>query len=64
MSQLQVSHRGKVLEMITLSLGVAIFPEHGANEDDLLRAADNAMYQAKAAGRNRVVVAEAKVNPE
>jgi len=63
-SQLQVSHRGKVLEMITLSLGVAIFPEHGANEDDLLRAADNAMYQAKAAGRNRVVVAEATVNPE
>jgi diguanylate cyclase (GGDEF)-like protein len=62
-SQLQVSHRGKVLEMITLSLGVAIFPEHGANEDDLLRAADNAMYQAKAAGRNRVMVAGSIVEP-
>jgi diguanylate cyclase (GGDEF)-like protein len=63
-SQLQVSHRGKVLEMITISLGVASFPEHGANEDDLLRAADNAMYQAKAAGRNRVVVAGSNIEPE
>jgi diguanylate cyclase (GGDEF)-like protein/PAS domain S-box-containing protein len=62
-SQLQVSHRGKVLKMITLSLGVATFPEHGDNEDDLLRAADNAMYQAKAAGRNRVMVAGSNREP-
>jgi diguanylate cyclase (GGDEF)-like protein len=59
--QLQVSHRGRMLEMITVSLGVASFPEHGATEDDLLRAADDAMYQAKAEGRNRVVVAKSSM---
>jgi diguanylate cyclase (GGDEF)-like protein len=39
---------------ITVSIGVANYPEHGVSEGDLLRAADNALYAAKAAGRNRV----------
>jgi diguanylate cyclase (GGDEF)-like protein/PAS domain S-box-containing protein len=56
-SQHQVFHRGRVLERITVSLGVAVFPEHGANGEDLLLAADHAMYCAKAEGRNRMVVA-------
>lgn len=56
-SHLQVYHQGQLLENITVSLGVAIFPEHGSTGDEVVRAADNAMYQAKAAGRNRVVVA-------
>ena len=54
-------HRGQVLESVTLSLGVAMFPEHGATGRDVLRAADDAMYRAKAQGRNRVVVAESRV---
>ncbi|HNQ48405.1 MAG TPA: EAL domain-containing protein, partial [Hydrogenophilus thermoluteolus] len=37
---------------ITVSLGVALFPEHGSNPDELVVAADIAMYQAKNAGRN------------
>ncbi len=36
----------------TPSIGVAIFSDHGQNEDELLRQADIAMYQAKKAGRN------------
>jgi len=55
---LQIFQRGQVLESTTVSLGVAIFPEHGATAQDLLRAADHALYQAKSAGRNRVMVAE------
>ena len=35
----------------SVSLGVAIYPDHGQNSDDLLRAADDAMYEAKNAGR-------------
>jgi len=56
--QLQVFHRGKVLESTTVSLGVALFPEHGVNGENLIQAADNAKRRAKIAGRNCVVVAE------
>jgi diguanylate cyclase (GGDEF)-like protein/PAS domain S-box-containing protein len=55
--RLQVFQEGKLLESTTVSLGVAMFPEHGATGDEVIQAADNAMYQAKAAGRNRIVVA-------
>ncbi len=41
---------------VTLSIGVAVFPEHGEDERVLLRRADLAMYQAKQAGRNRIVI--------
>lgn len=46
----------KNLPRITVSVGVALFPVHGQMPQDLLRVADDAMYEAKAQGRNRVVV--------
>lgn len=39
----------------TISIGVANFPLHGRNGDEVVRAADQALYQAKEQGRNRVV---------
>jgi len=42
----------------TLSIGVSFFPKHGYNLSDILRKADIALYQAKAAGRNQVVFFE------
>ena len=39
---------------ITISVGVAAYPEHGLSGKDLVAAADGAMYRAKAGGRNRV----------
>jgi diguanylate cyclase (GGDEF)-like protein/PAS domain S-box-containing protein len=44
---------------ITVSLGVAAFPADGTSADALIAAADNALYAAKAAGRNRVVASAA-----
>jgi diguanylate cyclase (GGDEF)-like protein len=43
---------------VTVSAGVAAFPDHGKTRTDLLRAADAALYRAKAEGRDRVMVAE------
>jgi diguanylate cyclase (GGDEF)-like protein/PAS domain S-box-containing protein len=50
-------HRGSSGDSVTVSLGVAITPDHGKNGEDLLRSADEALYSAKALGRDRVVVA-------
>jgi len=56
--QLQVQHSGKSLGFITLSLGVANFPEYGTTVDEVIHAADTALLQAKEQGRNRVIIAE------
>lgn len=45
------------LGIVTLSLGVAVFPEHGSASDIIVRAADEALYRAKSAGRGQVAVA-------
>ena len=37
----------------TVSIGIALFPEHGRTAEDLLARVDTAMYQAKRQGRNR-----------
>jgi len=47
----------------TVSIGIAVFPEAGEQPDRLLRAADEALYEAKRAGRDRAVVSSACHEP-
>jgi diguanylate cyclase (GGDEF)-like protein len=56
-ANIQVRYQGKCLRSVTISLGVSIYPLHGSNDDTIMKAADSALYQAKAAGRDRVVIA-------
>jgi diguanylate cyclase (GGDEF)-like protein len=58
LKQLTVRHAGQVLGRITVSIGVSAFPGHGATVEELVRAADKALYRAKEEGRDRVVVAD------
>jgi diguanylate cyclase (GGDEF)-like protein len=53
---LQVEYRRQLLGTISLSLGVAMFPEHGVTGEAVLRAADAALYRAKREGRDRVIL--------
>lgn len=45
---------------ITVTLGVASFPEDAKNRDDLIGRADKAMYDGKLSGRDKVVLASSK----
>ncbi len=47
---------GRDLPPVTFSAGVATLPEHGDNAEQLVRAADRALYMAKETGRDRVLV--------
>jgi diguanylate cyclase (GGDEF)-like protein len=47
--------RGQPLEPISISIGVACYPMNGDTGEALLKAADAALYRAKAEGRDRVV---------
>ena len=48
---------GQIIGNLSISLGVSCYPMHGTTWQQALKAADNALYSAKHAGRKRVVVA-------
>lgn len=51
---LHIDFEGKNLEVVTLSLGVAVYPTNGTSGEALLNAADAALYRAKAARHARL----------
>ena len=55
---LRLEYDQRPLRPITLSVGVALYPDHGKDLMDLFQAADAALYQAKKAGRDQVVMAD------
>jgi len=55
--ELKLKYEDHTLSDITISLGVAAFPDHGTTPVALLHAADQALYDAKYRGRDRVASA-------
>ena len=56
-AELKLNYEGKNIEGLTASFGVACFPDQGITGNSVIQAADAALYRAKAAGRNQVIVA-------
>jgi len=52
--QLSVEYAGQLLGAVSISIGVALYPDHGATIAEVLRASDQALYSAKREGRDRV----------
>ena len=46
----------KPLPQLTVSLGIAVYPDHGHTLEELLQASDKALYESKRAGRNRCTI--------
>ncbi len=56
--RLKMRHDGQLLGTMTLSAGIAGSPEHASTAQELLCAADAALYAAKQAGREQVILYE------
>lgn len=63
-ARLAVEYHGQMLDHVTISIGVSERPSHGQSIEQLLRAGDAALYQAKADGRNCVVLAPTRQTAE
>lgn len=49
---------------VTLSIGIAVYPEHGKNVEELIKSSDIAMYNAKLSGKNKYVVYDGNMNKD
>jgi diguanylate cyclase (GGDEF)-like protein len=61
---LQVEHNYQTLDTFTISFGVAAYPNNGLTCEMILKSVDQALYQAKQTGRDRVIVANNISNKE
>ena len=57
MTMVVPSNSEKPLPQLTVSIGVAAFPEHGQTLEEVIQASDKALYESKRYGRNRVTAA-------
>lgn len=57
-AETKVKYMGGALPKVTISGGIAIYPTHGTQPQDLIKLSDTALYAAKKAGRNCWRVAE------
>lgn len=55
---LRIEWHGTLLPRLTISIGLALYPDHGDTVYAVVDAADGALYRAKAHGRDRVAIAD------
>lgn len=56
--QFELQYEGRLLNVISISIGVSFYPEHGDSKAIILNAADMALFRAKNEGRGRVVLSD------
>lgn len=54
---LELDYGGLTLKNLTISAGIAVYPEHGQTWTEVIQTADQALLQAKRKGRNRIEIA-------
>jgi diguanylate cyclase (GGDEF)-like protein len=57
------SNTDKPLPQVTVSMGIAVFPDHGQTMEELIQASDKALYESKRGGRNRITVYASQETP-
>jgi diguanylate cyclase (GGDEF)-like protein len=57
--QLKIEFDGRHVGHVTISIGIAVHPDHGETGSQAMEAADTALYRAKQSGRNRTMIASA-----
>jgi diguanylate cyclase (GGDEF)-like protein len=55
--KLKLEYAGSALPIITISVGIAVYPDNGSDGLSLIAAADIALYKAKSSGRDKVISA-------
>jgi diguanylate cyclase (GGDEF)-like protein len=58
---LKIVHQGTTLDAVTLSAGIAGYPEHASSAAELLQVADACLYEAKTSGRDQIMIAKLKL---
>ncbi|AIK96389.1 diguanylate cyclase [Candidatus Odyssella acanthamoebae] len=56
LNKIAIKNAGHVLKPITVSIGIATYPDHASTVKALSESADIALYQAKHQGRNRTII--------
>jgi diguanylate cyclase (GGDEF)-like protein/PAS domain S-box-containing protein len=56
----KITHRDRILDAVTFSIGIAAYPENAETGGDLMQAADHCLYESKASGRDRVTIAASR----
>jgi len=60
--ELELNYKLKPLGRVTLSMGLSIYPIHGTSASELIQLSDKLLYQAKAEGRDKVVLGSVNID--